>query len=290
MKAWVSHKLWLARYERAKYRYERAIPSRYFLPEEDFGKFVSRYGKLDAKPFQCYSLDAMEARAKVRADKLASLVECSNFTVAEIGAADGLVLKELLGRGAKEAVAVDIVDLLHPRSREAGVQLALTSAEEMSCLEPCTFDLIYSWGSLEHIPDIGKTLNECLRLLKPGGVLYLEAGPLYYSPWGFHYYATLRIPYIQLLFPEACLYEYAREKHKEDSHVPWTNGKPASKYIALLENLPHDIIVAGFWYGFDWYSSNFIASFPDIFKSKRIDFDDFFIDTVRFILRKKRCS
>ena len=290
VKSWVSNKLWLAKYEKAKKRFDLAIPNRYFMPEDDFNNFVSRYAHLDVKPFQDYSLNAMETRASKRADQLASLVGNKNFTVAEIGAADGLVLKELLVRGARRAVAVDIVDMLHPKSREAGVQLTLTSAEDLSCLEPGAYDLVYSWGSLEHIPNIQKTFHECIKLLKPGGVFYLEAGPLYFSPWGFHYYTTLRTPYIQLLFPEACLYEYARKKHGDGYHVPWTNGRPASEYIALLNNLPHDIEVAGFWYGYDWFSSEFITTYPDIFKSKRINFDDFFIDTVRFTLKRKSCS
>jgi len=39
--------------------------------------------------------------------------------------------------------------------------------------EDNSFDLVYSWGVLHHIPDMQKSINEVYRVLKPGGKITL---------------------------------------------------------------------------------------------------------------------
>lgn len=291
VKSWLSDKRWLWKYKMAKSRYDSAIPGRYYLPESCFAEFVASYGHLKARPFQEYSEEALVARARERSSLLLTKAGGKVLRALEIGASDGMVLKELLANGVREAVAVDIVDQLHPQAKSAGVQLVQTSAEDLSILETGSFDMIYSWGSLEHIPDMKRVVDECLRLLGPGGTLYLEAGPLYFSPWGFHYYSILKVPYLHLLFPESLLHEYAKSKHGPGyrDFFPWTNGRPASDYIDLVRNLPSDFIVSGFWHGYDWFSTGLVAKYPDVFKAKRLNFHDFFIDGIRMTLKRKSC-
>lgn len=45
-------------------------------------------------------------------------------------------------------------------------------AEELP-FDDASFDIVYSNGVLHHTPDIGKAIGEALRVLKPGGRLYL---------------------------------------------------------------------------------------------------------------------
>lgn len=49
-----------------------------------------------------------------------------------------------------------------------------------------SFSMLYGRAVLEHISDMDDFLLECDRVLEPGGVLYLDGGPLYYSPRGHH--------------------------------------------------------------------------------------------------------
>ncbi len=286
IKRWISDKRYDLQYRFAKNRYEKARPEPYFLPDEQFQSFLRRYANIEAKPFQDYSIEAMMRRGQEKADKLFVLISEKKPSVLEIGAADGFVLKELLARGAKRAVNVDISDNLNPEVKKAGVELKLISAENMSGLESNAFDLIYSWGTFEHILNIKKVMAECTRLLKPGGVIYVEAGPLYYSPWGYHYYSILKVPYIHLLFRPGLLDEYALKK-KGKQMFPWTSGNSFSVYLELIQNFPPDIFVEDFWHGYDWFSSDMIIKYPQVFRSKRVPFDDFFIDTVRLTLKKK---
>lgn len=49
-----------------------------------------------------------------------------------------------------------------------------------------SFSMLFGRAVLEHISDMDDFLLECDRVLEPGGVLYLDGGPLYYSPRGHH--------------------------------------------------------------------------------------------------------
>ena len=49
-----------------------------------------------------------------------------------------------------------------------------------------SFSMLFGRAVLEHISDMDGFLLECDRVLEPGGVLYLDGGPLYYSPRGHH--------------------------------------------------------------------------------------------------------
>lgn len=49
-----------------------------------------------------------------------------------------------------------------------------------------SFSMLFGRAVLEHISDMDDFLLECDRVLEPGGVLYLDGGPLFYSPKGHH--------------------------------------------------------------------------------------------------------
>ncbi len=286
-KEWLSHKRYALFHRIAGWKYQAASPRGYFLPDDVFSSVIKPYERLEAKPFQDYSMAAMVQRGKTKADKLTSLIPQERLhKVLEIGASDGFVLKELLERGARRAVNVDICDHLDPEVKKAGVELELANAEDMASLKSNSFDLIYSWGAFEHILHIENVMSECKRLLTAQGVIYVEAGPLYYSPWGYHYYSVLRMPYVHLLFRPEILRQYAMKK-KGRIDFPWTSGNSFSRYLGLVQNLSPDFELIDFWHGYDWFSAGVIAKYPAVFRSKQVSFDDFFIDTVKITLRKK---
>ena len=65
------------------------------------------------------------------------------------------------------------------------------------------FDVVLSWGSLEHIAGgYQATLEEIRRVLKPGGLLFAHPG-LYYGPKGNHLGEFFDDPWIHLKLSEA---------------------------------------------------------------------------------------
>lgn len=67
-----------------------------------------------------------------------------------------------------------------------------------------TFDTIIMNDAMEHVGEPEKTLEECFRVLKPGGHLYINFPP-YYHPYGAHLSDAIGIPWVHALFPEQAL-------------------------------------------------------------------------------------
>ena len=68
-----------------------------------------------------------------------------------------------------------------------------------------SFDVVTSYDVFEHVSDLGSVLDECERVLRPGGALYAVFPP-YYHPTGAHLDAWLsRMPWANVLFGDAVL-------------------------------------------------------------------------------------
>jgi ubiquinone/menaquinone biosynthesis C-methylase UbiE len=285
----ISNKLLRYNYNKAKSAFEKAIPSRNYLPESEFDKFVQQYSNVAAGPRQDYSLAGMEALALERFQYIGNKINFKPSSVLEIGPGAGFVLKKFKENGINKAVALDIVDSLYPEVKKAGVEIVLSSADNMDCIPDKSYDLIVSWSALEHIPNPRTVFEECLRILKPGGYLYLQFGPLYYSPWGYHHYSVLKCPYLHLLFPEQLIHNHARNIKGEDykGYLPWTNGCDLNEYQFLKRGLSYEYILESYNSGYDMFSASMISRYPDIFKSKNVPFESFFVDWIQVgILRK----
>lgn len=60
-----------------------------------------------------------------------------------------------------------------------------------------TFDIISSEALLEHVNPVDMCIDEMYRVLKPGGLVYANFGPLFYTHGGAHYegdYEHLLLP------------------------------------------------------------------------------------------------
>jgi ubiquinone/menaquinone biosynthesis C-methylase UbiE len=69
-----------------------------------------------------------------------------------------------------------------------------------------TFDTIIMNDAMEHVDQPEKTLEECFRVLKPGGHLYINFPP-YYHPYGAHLSDAIGIPWVHSLFSEQTMIE-----------------------------------------------------------------------------------
>jgi ubiquinone/menaquinone biosynthesis C-methylase UbiE len=134
--------------------------------------------------------------------------------ILDIGAGEGITdLSIVLRYQPQELVAMDIVDYIRelPRvARENGLPLEKMPENftflQQSCEQvpypDASFDVVISWGSLEHIAGgYRKALDEVYRVLKPGGLFFVAPG-LYYSAWGSHLNEFTTIPHLHLRIPE----------------------------------------------------------------------------------------
>ena len=108
--------------------------------------------------------------------------------VLEVGCSDGLVCDMMSHLGARRVTGIDVMETTGCAYRSE--KIAYQSMDATRLMFPdASFDLVYSIATFEHLPHPMQTLAEIARVLRPGGVGYVQAGPLYFSPFGHHMFA-----------------------------------------------------------------------------------------------------
>ncbi|MBI5248141.1 MAG: methyltransferase domain-containing protein [Desulfomonile tiedjei] len=112
--------------------------------------------------------------------------------VLEVGCGHGTDLAQFGGHGA-ECFAIDITERhLELTRRNFALRGLRVDARECDataiCFANSTFDCVYSFGVVHHIPEPAQVLDEVHRVLKPGGAFFIGV----YNKWSiFHVFSKL---------------------------------------------------------------------------------------------------
>jgi SAM-dependent methyltransferase len=127
----------------------------------------------------------------------------------EVGCSDGLTCDLAMRLGAASVVGIDTLPDVGARFQtDPALSYYRMSGEELA-FETGDFDVVYSIATLEHVSRPEPAMLEMLRVTRPGGVVYMQAGPLYFSPFGHHMFGYFDdYPWIHLrLTPEQIIDE-----------------------------------------------------------------------------------
>ena len=151
-----------------------------------------------------------------------------NRKVLEVGCGSGLDAIEFANNGAI-VTAVDITDnaiqQTMQNSIEAGINITVmpTLQSQFLPFPNDSFDCVYSFGVLHHIPDVEVMLEEIHRVLKPGGTFM---GMVYNKD--------------SLLFAYSIVYLHGIKDRKYlDSFSLATIDKLTAQYSERIENCPY---------------------------------------------------
>jgi ubiquinone/menaquinone biosynthesis C-methylase UbiE len=126
-------------------------------------------------------------RGRSTIQELSELVPIENKTLLDVGSGWGEFAFEAAQKGAivygmepdREALEISVL-LLDKRGA-----FVRASAETIPFRDE-TFDIVICNAVIEHVKNVKTSLNEMIRVLKPGGYLYLRA-PNYLFPYEGHY-------------------------------------------------------------------------------------------------------
>ena len=124
------------------------------------------------------TLDKFQAIQALVMRMLGESVQDRVLDVLDIGCGAGSQCR-IWAEGGHRVVGLDVnaplIELAQARAKEQGLEIHfhVGSATELP-LEDCTFDVCLLPELLEHVADWEKCLKESVRVLKPGGVLYLS--------------------------------------------------------------------------------------------------------------------
>lgn len=106
----------------------------------------------------------------------------------------GAASKEIKVRGARMVVGINPLlelkhneDLLHPDDQN----YLLRSDARWIPLKDESISAIFSVATFEHIYDLDVAIAEMYRVLRPGGILYSDFGPIWSCSVGHHVYAKV---------------------------------------------------------------------------------------------------
>lgn len=125
-------------------------------------------------------------------------VDIVGKTVLDFGCGWGGETLWLCEHGAGRVLGVDP----DPATLEQARAYAGSRAElfpDPAGIESDSVDAIFSTDVFEHVMDLPAALDELHRVLKPGGHMVSRFGPLFYSPYGCHFYWANPFPYGHLL-------------------------------------------------------------------------------------------
>jgi 2-polyprenyl-3-methyl-5-hydroxy-6-metoxy-1,4-benzoquinol methylase len=155
-----------------------------------------------------------------------------DFGCGEATMALGIALRH----GAERVVAIDTHSEIDNCRVYAKAQLGLDSLPdnlELVRMEPDapldtlgTFDVIYSWSVFEHVSQdlIIDCFEKMKRVLRPGGVMFLQTTPLYYSAEGSHLKPWVPAPWAHLAMQQDLFYAALRAKTDSEEqalHLIW---------------------------------------------------------------------
>lgn len=113
----------------------------------------------------------------------------------EIGSKNGLFLQECAAAGMDVTGTEIVADrVAWMRAEYPHLQILQNSARSIPAPSN-TYDFVVSFQVLEHVSHLSATLDECIRILKPGGYMY-HICPNYKSFYEGHY-RVLWIPFLR---------------------------------------------------------------------------------------------
>lgn len=103
-------------------------------------------------------------------------LDLRNKDVLEVGCGSGYGAFLLSGLQPKSYIGLDVMDEQIALAKKQYPQFTfiVQGAEDLSQFADSSKDIVIIFGVLHHIPDWRKALDEIVRVLKPGGSLFLE--------------------------------------------------------------------------------------------------------------------
>lgn len=274
---------WFLRMQEPRVRalYERTAVAPDYLGIEDLA-VLARAFPVNAPTYH-YDPETLLRRGEQRAQTLLPLVT-GRGAFLEIGAADGMVLRAVAQRGHL-AIGIDIeAGNLDERARAGGVHFIRTDATRL-CFADESFDVVFTYGTFEHLPDPEATFAEISRVLRKGGHACIDFAGLGWSPEGAHMYKTFGIPYITALFTRKTIDEYVAA-HQLSHYFPWVNNWPIERYRAMFERYEPSMERLSYRETRNRFHFPFLRRFmPHVRRAP--SFDSLLVDHVEGVFRKR---
>lgn len=233
-----------------------------------------------------YGPAALVMRGRKRAAELLALPGAETAaTFLELGCWDGMVCWALQRQG-RSTIAIDArSEGFDRRALDVGVDMRQMNAESLD-LPNASVDFAFSYDAFEHFSHPDRVLGELARVVRSGGHIYLNFGPLYLSPFGEHAYRSIPVPYCQILWSGDVLNHYARRLGVPEIDFSHVNRWRIGQFRRLIADSASEWTVLRNEESLDLDHLDLIRKYPARFRAETDVFEDLIIKDVRLLLRR----
>lgn len=145
-----------------------------------------------------------------------------NQVVLDLGCYDGAISGGYLEAGARQVIGVDIDE---PAVRQAqqnhtkeNLEFRVGSTTELP-VQDASVDTIFCYDVFEHVACPAPILEQCYRVLRPGGRMLIGTWG-WYHPFAPHLWSTMPVPWAHVVFGEASMLRVCRRIYQSDFYRP----------------------------------------------------------------------
>ncbi len=235
--------------------------------------------------------DFLSKKGKKKAVNLMKLIKAKNSNYnrfLELGCNEGMVCYHLQSMG-KTAVGIDIKNTyFDEKALKKNIELLEMDARDLK-FDDESFDIVFSFDCFEHFPNPDKVLEESIRVLKKGGLIYILFSLPFMSPYGLHAFKTITVPYCQHLFPMKLIRSYAKNlkgvRSLPEGNFP-LNQWSTEDFRKLWKKHSNKVKIIKYKEIFDISHIKLIKQYPSCFKSKTDNFDNLIVTSIEVIFKK----
>jgi SAM-dependent methyltransferase len=142
--------------------------------------------------------------------------------VVDMGCNDGSITGGYLERGAREVIGIDIDDAAIHWAQEhrssQNISFFLSSTASLPLADDL-IDVIICYDVFEHVSEPAAMLEECYRVLKPGGKMIIGTWG-WHHPFAPHLWSTMPVPWAHVFFSERTMLRTCRRVYNSSWYVP----------------------------------------------------------------------